>query len=116
MASFPGSLGSPLSGVDSRMDAPSLCDRSHHIPKGCHHSLWVQSPRGTVLGNILGSLGLARDRRLEYKWEGQPIAAVSPPQRAKVLRFEGRQLVYAGPEIVGSRKGVRGKLSIKVKE
>lgn len=53
---------------------------------------------------------------MEYKWEGRPIAAVSPPQRAKVLRFEGRQLDYAGPEIVGSQKGVRGKLSVKVKE
>lgn len=45
-----------------------------------------------------------------------PIAAVSPPQRAKFLRFEARQLDYAGTEIIGSRKGVRGKLSVKVKE
>ena len=64
---------------------------------------YVPPNMGTVVGNILGSWGLAQDRRMGCRWEGQLTAAVSPPQRiptqaaressqgmaltAKILRF-----------------------------
>lgn len=110
---------------------PYCGDGGPRSPKGHRHSLCVQSPRGTAPGKVLGSLELAQDTRAVCRWEGQPTAAVNPPQRnltqavressqgmalrAKFLSFESQQLASAGTDSTGSSKEVRGKVRAEVK-